>query len=108
MSPRKSSYASGLTDFIAPKTGERKAPLAREFIFVLYLHRERFGLFVRFSQLLGIEIRRVAKDAISPEGFEAIKESHYIFGCVDEDGPRFVINDIITAYGKSYIDDGCC
>ena len=28
-------------------------PVAREPVFVLYLHCERFGLFVRSSQLLG-------------------------------------------------------
>jgi len=51
-----------------------------------------------------IETSRIAKNVVSREGFEAIKTSDYIFGCVDEDGPRFVINDVATAYAKFYID----
>lgn len=51
-----------------------------------------------------IEISKIAKNLVSRNSFEAIKVVDYVFGCVDDDGARFVINDLATAYAKPYID----
>lgn len=58
-------------------------------------------------------IRAVAPEAsvdIVPEGLpsevslDRLKDVDVIFGCVDDDGPRFVLNSIALAYGIPYID----
>ena len=41
---------------------------------------------------------------VSERSFAAVKASDYVFGCFDEDGPRFVLNEICAAYRKPYID----
>jgi molybdopterin/thiamine biosynthesis adenylyltransferase len=41
---------------------------------------------------------------VTPEGFAAIKEADWVFGCFDEDGPRFILNELCAAYAKPYID----
>jgi ThiF family len=51
-----------------------------------------------------VHITSIAKDVLSQEAFSAIKSADYVFGCVDHDGPRFVINDVATAYSRPYID----
>jgi hypothetical protein len=52
------------------------------------------------------EVRAVPieKNLVSPEGFAAVKEAHWVLGCFDEDGPRFILNELCAAYAKSYID----
>ena len=40
------------------------------------------------------------------ESFEAIIQSDYIFGCLDNDGSRLILNEICCAYDKPYIDLG--
>ena len=51
-----------------------------------------------------IRLVRIPESIVSKAGLEAIRSSNYVFGCVDADGPRFVINDFCTAYAKPYID----
>jgi molybdopterin/thiamine biosynthesis adenylyltransferase len=41
---------------------------------------------------------------VTPESFELIKAADWVFGCFDEDGPRFILNEICAAYAKSYAD----
>jgi ThiF family len=41
---------------------------------------------------------------LGTDAFEQLKKCDYVFGCLDDDGPRFVLNDLATAYGKPYID----
>ncbi len=41
---------------------------------------------------------------LSVEAFDAIKASDWIFGCLDDDGPRAVLNELCSAYGLPYID----
>ncbi len=38
------------------------------------------------------------------EAFDAIRNSDFVFGCVDEDGPRSILNELCAAYEKPYID----
>lgn len=49
-------------------------------------------------------VSKIAKSLVSLDAFEAIEMADYVFGCVDDDGPRFVLNDAATAFGKPYID----
>lgn len=41
---------------------------------------------------------------VSAEGFAAIKEADWVFGCFDKDGPRAILNELCAAYEKPYID----
>lgn len=36
--------------------------------------------------------------------FDAIRRADWVFGCLDHDGPRYVLNELCAAYGKPYID----
>ena len=40
----------------------------------------------------------------SPEALEAVKNADYVFGCVDGDGPRFVLNEACIAYDRPLFD----
>jgi len=46
----------------------------------------------------------IAKSLLSVEAFDAIKASDWVFGCLDDDGPRAVLNELCAAYGLPYID----
>ncbi len=41
---------------------------------------------------------------VTPEAFDLIKSATHVFGCFDEDGPRFILNELCAAYAKPYID----
>ena len=43
-------------------------------------------------------------DLVSPEAFAAIRAADWVFGCLDDDGPRFILNELCSAYGKPFID----
>jgi molybdopterin/thiamine biosynthesis adenylyltransferase len=60
----------------------------------------------RMVEEIDPEIQTVAipYNLLSPEAFEAIKKSEYAFGCVDNDGARFVLNELCMAYEKNYFD----
>jgi len=58
-------------------------------------------------------IKKIQKDAFvnkvydvlrSKQAFDAIKESDFVFGCLDNEGSRLVLSDICCAYEKPYID----
>lgn len=51
-----------------------------------------------------IKVSKVGKSVRSRQAFDAIKSTDYVFGCVDDDGPRFVLNELATAYAKPYVD----
>lgn len=40
----------------------------------------------------------------SEEGFEALNASTFVFGCVDDDAARLVLNEYAQAYEKPYLD----
>lgn len=51
-------------------------------------------------------VRSVPEELRSLAAFNAIKTSDYIIGCVDHDGPRFLLNQLAAAYRKPYLDLG--
>lgn len=51
-----------------------------------------------------ISVSAIAANVLSSAAFKGVRHADYIFGCLDHDGPRFVLNDIATAYGKYYVD----
>ncbi len=50
------------------------------------------------------EINRIPKSFISDEGFAAIRNAGAVFGSVDRDGARLVLNEVCQAYLKPYLD----
>ena len=40
----------------------------------------------------------------SDKSFAEIKSADWVFGCFDEDGPRFILNELCAAYAIPYID----
>lgn len=46
----------------------------------------------------------IAKDLVSEEGFTAVRAADWVFGCLDHDGPRAILNELTAAYGKPYVD----
>jgi hypothetical protein len=51
-----------------------------------------------------ITVNKVSKSLLSEEAFAAVIDSDAVFGCVDKDGLRFVLNEIAVAYEKPLID----
>lgn len=43
-------------------------------------------------------------NVLSAIGFDAFPNSEVVLGCLDDDGPRFVLNALAAAYSKPYID----
>lgn len=43
-------------------------------------------------------------DVLSQEAFEAVRRADWVFGCLDDDGPRHVVNQLCAAAGKPYVD----
>lgn len=52
----------------------------------------------------GIIIEKIFDSFISEAGFIAIRSGDVVFGCLDLEGARLVLNDVCTAFGQSYID----
>jgi tRNA A37 threonylcarbamoyladenosine dehydratase len=51
-----------------------------------------------------IETQAIAKALLSPEAFQVVRSSNWVFGCFDEDGPRAILNELCAAYDKIYVD----
>ena len=51
-----------------------------------------------------IEVLPVRNDLLSAGAITAIKDCSHVFGCVDCDGARFVLNEICLAYDKPLFD----
>lgn len=51
-----------------------------------------------------IEVITVHASLRSQEAFDALRQVDVIFGCLDDDGPRFILNEFALAYGKEYFD----
>ena len=51
-----------------------------------------------------VDAKPLQMGLVSPDAFEAVKGADWVFGCFDEDGPRFVLNELCSAYKKPYID----
>jgi molybdopterin/thiamine biosynthesis adenylyltransferase len=52
----------------------------------------------------GIEVVCIKEPLESDAAFNAIKRSDYVFGCLDHDGPRSILNELCIAYDKVLID----
>jgi len=51
-----------------------------------------------------IEVVVIHASLRSKDAFDAMKAADVIFGCLDDDGPRFILNEYALAYGKPYFD----
>ena len=51
-----------------------------------------------------IEVTTIEDDILSTAALKAIKGADYVFGCVDNDGVRFFLNEACLAYKKPLID----
>ncbi len=52
----------------------------------------------------GAPVRVVRDELRSLEAFDAVKAADYLIGCVDDDGPRFLLTQLAAAYNKPYLD----
>lgn len=51
-----------------------------------------------------IEVIPVYASLRSQEAFDALGQADVIFGCLDDDGPRFILNEFALAYSKELFD----
>lgn len=51
-----------------------------------------------------IEVIKIRESLLSQEAFEAVIASDYIFGCLDREGVRLILNELCAAYSKPYFD----
>jgi molybdopterin/thiamine biosynthesis adenylyltransferase len=51
-----------------------------------------------------IRVQKIQKSFITFSGFQALKNATIVFGCVDENGSRLVLNEFCLAYKLPYID----
>jgi molybdopterin/thiamine biosynthesis adenylyltransferase len=51
-----------------------------------------------------IQVHPVRKSLRTREAFDALRHVHTVFGCVDNEGARLVLNEYAKAYGKTYYD----
>jgi len=51
-----------------------------------------------------VESHPIPRSLLSIEAFEAIRAADWVFGCLDDDGPRAVLNELCAAYDLPYID----
>ena len=49
-------------------------------------------------------VTKLQDTVISADAFELAKTAGYLFGCFDDDGPRFIMNELCSAYEVPYID----
>ncbi|MGH7412195.1 MAG: ThiF family adenylyltransferase [Candidatus Methylomirabilis sp.] len=51
-----------------------------------------------------IRILKVFDSLVSDQAFTAIIEAGYVFGCVDREGARLILNELCAAYERPYFD----
>ena len=51
-----------------------------------------------------IEVAAIHDQLVSQSAFKAITDCDYIFGCLDNDAARLVLNELCLAYSKPYFD----
>lgn len=51
-----------------------------------------------------IKVQKVPSELRTEEAFEAITTADYVFGCLDNDGSRFILNELCAAYARPYFD----
>lgn len=52
----------------------------------------------------GIQVHLVPHSLASEEAFNAIIKAGYVFGCLDNEGSRLILNELCSAYALPYID----
>jgi molybdopterin-synthase adenylyltransferase len=51
-----------------------------------------------------IVVEPIYANLLSEAAFFAVKNADFVFGCLDEDGPRAILNELCAAYKKPYFD----
>lgn len=51
-----------------------------------------------------IRVAKVFDSLVSHDAFRAIIEADYVFGCVDREGARLILNELCAAYERPYFD----
>lgn len=66
----------------------------------------KVNLVKRHAQLINpdIDIKIADSTLLSSDALDLICEADYVFGCVDNDGVRFILNEMCLAYDKPLID----
>jgi hypothetical protein len=52
----------------------------------------------------GIEVEKIPQTLRSELSFEAVIRGGYVFGCLDNEGARLILNELCMAYSKPYFD----
>ncbi len=51
-----------------------------------------------------IQVTKVPTTLVSKSAFAAIRGADYVFGCLDREGARLILNELCAAYTKPYVD----
>ena len=51
-----------------------------------------------------VAVRSLQVGLVTPSAFKAVQSADWVFGCFDDDGPRFILNELCIAYNKPYLD----
>lgn len=51
-----------------------------------------------------ITVTKILDSVVSPQGFAAVRETDYVFGCVDREGIRFILTELCAAHRRPYFD----
>ncbi len=51
-----------------------------------------------------IKIQKIPSELRTENAYEAITTADYVFGCLDNDGSRFILNELCAAYARPYFD----
>ena len=51
-----------------------------------------------------VEVRKVYRRLTSDEAFAVVKQADYVFGCVDNDATRMILNELCLAYRRPFFD----
>ena len=51
-----------------------------------------------------VEVMKVPKTFVSEEGFAAVRDADYVFGCLDCEGARLILTELCSAYARPYFD----
>ena len=51
-----------------------------------------------------IDVKEVPEPFRSRSAFDAVAKANWVFGCVDNDGCRLIVNEVCSAHGKGLID----
>lgn len=52
----------------------------------------------------GIQVDPIPLSLVSEQSFDAIIKADYVFGCLDCEGARLILNELCSAYSKPYFD----